>query len=60
MDNRPIEGETDYDEALADIEQYFDKVPVPDSPEADHFDALSSRIEEYEATMWPIKPLEPE
>ena len=50
----PITSEHQYDRALAEIEQYFDKEPAPGTPEAEHFDALHAAIEVYEATRWPI------
>lgn len=56
---RPLRSEADYDAALADIEQYFDKEPRPDTPEADRFDLLALVIEDYEKRRWPIDPPDP-
>lgn len=56
MDVRPIRTEADYDEALAEIEQYFDNEPARGSPEADRFDVLAALIAAYENERWPIEP----
>jgi HTH-type transcriptional regulator/antitoxin HigA len=50
----PLRSETDYDAALKEIERYFDKGPVPGTPEADRFDLLALIIEKYERKHWPI------
>ncbi len=54
MDVRPIKTEADYDWALAEIEDYFDREPEPGSPEGRRFDVLASLIEHYESRVWPI------
>ena len=54
MNIRPINNEADYDWALAEIEQYFDAEPSPDSPDSQRFDVLASLIEHYESRVWPI------
>lgn len=59
MDVRPIRNEADYDWALAEIEQYFDREPAPGTPEADRFEVLADLIEAYEARHWPIEPADP-
>jgi HTH-type transcriptional regulator/antitoxin HigA len=59
MDIRPITSEPDYDWALAEIEQYFDRTPEPGTPEADRFDVLAALIEHYEARSWPIEATDP-
>lgn len=56
---RAIRTETDYDWALAEIEQYFLKEPDPGTPAAERFDVLSALIEAYEAKHWPIEPSDP-
>jgi HTH-type transcriptional regulator/antitoxin HigA len=48
MEIRPIRSEADYDAALVDIEQYFDREPTPGTPEADRFDVLATLIGAYE------------
>jgi HTH-type transcriptional regulator/antitoxin HigA len=53
---RPLRTEADYDEALEEIERYFDNGPKPGTPEADRFDLLALNIEDYERKRWPIEP----
>src|SRR6476620_1361150 len=53
---RPLRSEADYDAALSEIERYFDKEPVPGTPEADRFDLLALVIEDYERKHWLIDP----
>ena len=53
---RPLRSEADYDAALNEIEQYFEKEPKPGTPEADRFDLLALIIEDYERKRWPIEP----
>ena len=48
---RPLKSEAGYDEALADIEQYFNNEPGPGSPEAGRFDLLALVIGDYEASI---------
>ena len=55
---RPIRTETEYDEALDEIERYFDNEPKPGTAEADRFDLLALIIEDYERKRWPIDPPE--
>ena len=59
MDIHPIRTEADYDAALAEIEQYFDREPEPGLAEADRFDVLAAVIAAYERVHWPIEPLDP-
>jgi HTH-type transcriptional regulator/antitoxin HigA len=59
MDVRPIRNEADYDWALAEIEQYFDREPAPGTPEADRFDVLADLIAAYEARRWPVEHADP-
>jgi len=56
---RPIHSEAEYDAALAEIEQYFEKAPKPGTAEADRFDLLALVIEDYEKKHWPIEPPNP-
>ena len=53
---RPLRSETDYEEALDEIEAHFDNEPTPGSPEADRFDLLALVISDYERKRWPIEP----
>ena len=55
---RPIRTETEYDETLEEIEQYFESEPKPGTPEADRFDLLALIVEDYERKRWPIEPPE--
>lgn len=59
MDIKPIRTEADYDWAMAEVSQYFEREPAKDSPEADRFDVLSALIEAYEARNWPIEAPDP-
>ena len=55
---RPIRSESEYDEALEEIERYFENEPKPGTLEADRFDLLALIIEDYERKRWPIEPPE--
>jgi HTH-type transcriptional regulator/antitoxin HigA len=55
---RPIRTETEYEEALEQIERYFESEPKPGTSEADRFDLLALTIEDYERNRWPIDPPE--
>lgn len=59
MDIRPIRSEADYDWALAEISQYFEREPKKATAAADRFDVLSALIEAYEARNWPIEAPDP-
>ena len=59
MDVRPLRSESDYNQALADISQYFETEPQPGSPDADRFDLLALVIADYEGKHWPIDPPDP-
>ena len=52
----PLRSEAEYDATLEEIERYFDKEPVPGTPEADRFALLALVIEDYERKNWPIDP----
>ncbi|WP_298369411.1 helix-turn-helix domain-containing protein [Azospirillum sp.] len=54
-DIRPLKTEADYENALVDIEGYFEQEPEPGTPEADRFDLLALVIGDYEAKHWPIE-----
>ena len=55
---RPIRSEGEYEEALDEIEQYFENEPKPGTSEADRFDLLALIVEDYERKRWPIDPPE--
>ena len=56
--NRPIRTEAEYDEALEEIERYFENEPKPGTRQADRFDLLALIVEDYERKRWPIEPPE--
>ena len=53
---RPLRSEADYEAALEEIEQYFEREPKPGTAEADRFDLLALVVEDYERKRWPIEP----
>lgn len=53
---RPIHNEADYDAALKEVEQYFDKEPQRGTPEGDRFEVLLALIGAYEQEHWRIDP----
>jgi HTH-type transcriptional regulator / antitoxin HigA len=52
MELRPIRTETDYQEALREVEALFDA--APNTPECDRLDVLSTLVEVYEKREFPI------
>lgn len=56
---KPIRSEEKYDEALREIEPFFDSEPEPDTPEGDHFEILAMLIEDYEAKHWRVDAPDP-
>ncbi|ASG19755.1 XRE family transcriptional regulator [Nitrospirillum viridazoti CBAmc] len=59
MNIRPLRSEADYEQALADIERFFENEPAPGTVEADDFDLLALVIADYEAKHWPIEVPDP-
>src|SRR5262245_11267090 len=59
MDIRAIRTDADYEWALKEVEQYFDKVPASNTPEANRFDVLSTLIADYEARQFDIPDADP-
>ncbi len=57
MEIRPIRTQTDYQEALREIELLFDA--AENTPEYDRLDILSTLIEAYEKTYFPIELPDP-
>jgi HTH-type transcriptional regulator/antitoxin HigA len=53
----PIRTEREYDAALAEIDRLWDA--KPDTSAADRLDVLTTLVEAYEATRWPISPPDP-
>ena len=57
MELRPIKTESDYQNALKQIEKLFDT--EPNSPECDYLDILTTLVEAYEQKNHPIEAPEP-
>ena len=57
MEMRPIRTQADYQEALQEVEQLFDA--APNTPEYDRLDILSTLVEAYEKTHFPIELPDP-
>jgi HTH-type transcriptional regulator / antitoxin HigA len=57
MELRPIRTETDYQEALQEIELLFNA--TPNTPECDRLDVLSTLVEAYEKKHIPIEIPDP-
>ncbi|MEH1795061.1 MULTISPECIES: helix-turn-helix domain-containing protein [unclassified Nostoc] len=57
MELRPIRTQADYQEALREIELLFDA--VPNTPECDRLDILSTLVEAYEKAHFPIEKPDP-
>lgn len=52
MELRPIKTESDYQNALQEIERLFDA--EPNSPQCDRLDILTTLVEAYEQQHYPI------
>lgn len=57
MELKPIKTEADYRAALAQIEQLFEA--VPNTPESDRLEVLTTLVEAYEKRHYPIEPPDP-
>jgi HTH-type transcriptional regulator/antitoxin HigA len=57
MEIRPIRTQTDYQEALQEIALLFHT--VPNTPEYDRLDILSTLVEDYEKKYFPIELPDP-
>lgn len=57
MELRPIKTESDYQNALTEIEKLFDA--QPGSPELDRLDILTTLVEVYEQKHYPIDAPDP-
>ncbi|BCM08635.1 hypothetical protein MAFF241647_29920 [Ralstonia solanacearum] len=55
MDIRPLHTEKDYNEALAIVSALVDADPAPGTPDGDRLEILSTLIERYEATHFPLE-----
>ena len=56
---RILQTEADCEDAVDEIEQYFDHPPKPGSPDGHRFDLLTLVVEDYERKHWPIDPPDP-
>ena len=57
MNIRPIKTESDYDEALAEIDRLMGS--APETPDGDRLEVLVTLVEAYEDVHWPIEALDP-
>jgi len=57
MDIKPIKSESDYREALAEIETLF--AAEPDTPDGDRLDVLATLVEVYEQKHYAIPSPDP-
>lgn len=57
MEIRPIKTEQDYNNSIQRIEELWGA--KRDTPEGDEFDLLSTLVESYEMTHYPIAPPDP-
>jgi HTH-type transcriptional regulator / antitoxin HigA len=57
MEIRPIKTEADYQKALQEIELLFDA--APNTPECDRLEILSTLVDAYEKTHFPIELPDP-
>lgn len=57
MELRPIKTESDYQNALTEIERLFDVEPL--SPELDRLDILTTLVSAYEQQHYPIDAPDP-
>lgn len=54
MDIRPIHSDADYQAALKVAAAFFDEVPEPGTPEADHFEVLLTLIQAWESKHYAL------
>ena len=57
MTIRPVRNETDYDEALAEIDSLMGV--APGTPESDRLEVLVTLVERYESEQWVIDAPDP-
>ena len=53
MSRRTVSTDTELDQALIEIEIFFDAPPVPGSKEADAFNSLTEAIADFEDNAYP-------
>lgn len=56
---RLIKTESDYDEAMQEIEAFFENLPEPGTPEGNRFELLSVLVARYEDERFPIASSDP-
>jgi HTH-type transcriptional regulator/antitoxin HigA len=59
MEINPIRSEADLIAALAEVDQYVDQEPDPDSPEGMKLEVLLTLIESYERKQYAFNPPDP-
>lgn len=59
MNIRPIRDTNDHKRALRELSVYFENEPEPDSADGDRFEILTTLVEAYEATQYPIEAPDP-
>jgi HTH-type transcriptional regulator/antitoxin HigA len=58
-DIRLIKTEADYEAAMAEIDDIFDDLPEPGTPEGDRFELLTVLVSHYEDRHFPIPAADP-
>lgn len=59
MEINPIRSEADLIAALAEVDQYVDQEPDPDSPEGMKLEVLLTLVESYERKQYAFNPPDP-
>lgn len=59
MNIKPIKTEQDYQQALKEIEPYFDREEELTDDELDYFDVMITLIESYESKHYPVELPDP-
>ena len=59
MEIRPIHNDVDYKATLKEISALMDLDPEPGTPDGDRLDILSTLVQAYEATHYPIGAPDP-
>ncbi|MDR2638097.1 MAG: hypothetical protein LBB55_07145 [Zoogloeaceae bacterium] len=59
MDIHPIRSESDYEQALRELEIYVDSEPEPGTPEDERYEILLALVQRWEAAHYPVDPPDP-
>jgi len=59
MNVKPIRTKKDYEHTLSRIDELIAREPKENSPDYDELDVISTLVEAYEATHYPIKAPNP-